>query len=183
MAESIMDCIVGYYHRTHALILKVVGRLDDQQMIWQPSLTAPCIAFHLWHVARWADYLQEMITDGGVQIWEREGLAAKWDLSEIDLGFAETGMGLDDDATASLPLPGKDVLLDYARRAFAEADRAAGAIHDDQFHRKVQDLHGAEWKELAIGDAVVGWLAHDGRHLGMIEALLGAQGMHGTATQ
>ena len=183
MADSIMDYIAEYYRATHELVLKVVDSLDDQQIMWRPNRTTPSIGFHLWHLARWADYLQEMITDTGAQIWEEEELAAQWGFGDADLGFAETGMGMDDDVSASLPLPRKDVLLDYARRAFTKADQAVGTISDDQFHRRVQDRHGADWKELAIGDAVMSWLLHDSRHLGMIECMLGVQGLHGTATR
>lgn len=183
MAESIMGYIAEYYRSRHELVLKVVGGLDDRQMMWRPNRTTPPIGFHVWHLARWADYVQEMITETGVQLWEREALAAQWGFGDTDLGFAETGLGMDDGVLASLPFPPKEVLLDYARRAFAKADQAVGTISDDQFHRLVKDRHGAEWKEMAIGDAVLNWLVHDSRHLGMIECLLGVQGLHGTATR
>jgi hypothetical protein len=183
MADSIMDCIAEYYRTRHELILKVVDGLDDQQLLWRPNTTAPSIGFYVWHLARWADYLQEMLANAGVQIWEEEKLAEQWGFGNANLGFAETGLGMDDDVSATLPFPGKDVLLGYARRAFAKADQAVSAITDDQFHRQVQDRHGAEWNEGEIGDFVMGWLVHDSRHLGMIECLLGVQGLHGTATR
>ena len=92
-------------------------------------------------------------------------------------------MGLDDGASASLRLPGKDVLLEYARKAFAKADQVVGSMTDEDFHRTVQDRLEAEGKEAEIGDAVLSWLKHDNRHLGMIECMLGVQGLHGTATR
>lgn len=183
MADSIMDYIATYYRATHEQVLRVVDSLDDQQIMWRPNRTTPSIGFHVWHMARWADYMQEMIADAGVQIWETEGLAAQWGFPGASLGFAETGLGMDDDVSASLPLPTKDVLLDYVRRAFAKADQAVGTIGEDQFHRVVQDRHGAEWKEAEIGDTVINWLKHDNRHLGMIECMRGLQGLHGTATR
>jgi hypothetical protein len=36
---------------------------------------------------------------------------------------------------------------------------------------------------MALGDAILSWLVHDSRHLGMIECLLGVQGLRGTATR
>jgi hypothetical protein len=183
MAGSIMHCIAAYYFSTHDQVLKVIDGLDARHIMWRPNKTAPCIGFHLWHLARWADYLQEMITDTGGQVWETEGLAGEWGLRGADLGFAETGMGLDDDASASLPLPRKDVLLEYARRAFAKADQTVGAMSEGDFHHKVPDRHQAEWKEAEIGDAILSWFKHDNRHLGMIECMLGVQGLHGTATR
>jgi hypothetical protein len=182
MADSIMDHIAEYYRSRHALVLKLVGTLDERQLRWRPNRTTPSIAFHVWHLARWADYLQEMISATCGQIWEHEALAARWGFDGSSLGFAETGTGMTDDVSTSLPMPAKDVLLDYAHRAFAAADEAVGAIADEQFHRRIQDRHEAEWKEMAAGEAVLNWLVHDSRHLGMIECMLGAQGLHGTAT-
>jgi hypothetical protein len=134
-------------------------------------------------MARWADYLQEMIGGLGFQIWDREGLAELWGFEKAVLGFAETGLGMADVDLASLPFPTRDTLLAYASRAFAEADHAVARVTDDQFHRQVQDRHGAEWEETTIGEAIVSWLAHDSRHLGMIECLIGARGLRGTATR
>ena len=183
MTESTMRSIAMCYASTHEQELKVVDGLDDGQVMWRPSNTAPCIGFHLWHLSRWADYLQEMISGTHGQIWETEGLAAQWGLGDVDLGLAETGMGLDDDVSASLPLPKKDILLQYARRAFAKADQAVGMMSEEDFHRTVHDRHEAEWKEAEAGDAVLSWFKHDNRHLGMIECMLGVQGLHGTATR
>jgi hypothetical protein len=183
MDDQIMHSIAEYYRTRHALVLKVVDGLDDQQMVWSPNGTTPCIGFHVWHLARWADYAQAMIAGTGVQIWEVEGLAAQWGFANANLGFAETGLGMHDDVVASLQFPGKEALRDYARRAFAKADQAVGAIGDDEFHRRVRDPHRVEGEELAVGDAVLNWLVHDSRHLGMIECLLGVQGFHGTATR
>jgi hypothetical protein len=183
MIDSPMGHIADYYRTRHTLILKVVAGLDEEQIAWRLNRTAPSIAFHVWHVARWADYLQAILAGTGIEIWEQEGLAARWGFRGADLGFAETGLGMDDDASAALPFPGKETLLDYARRAFAQADQVAGAIHADEFYRPVHDRHAVEGEELAAGDAVLNWLVHDSRHLGMIECLVGLQGLHGTATR
>ena len=183
MADSVMGYIAEYYRSRHDLVLKLVDGLNDQHMMWRPNSTTPSIWFHVWHLARWADYLQEMITGTGVQIWEQEELAAQWGFGDANLGFAETGLGMDDDVVSCLSFPGKEALLDYARRAFTQANQAIGKISDDQFHHRVQDRHGVEGEELTIGDAILNWLVHASRHLGMIECLLGVQGLHGTATR
>jgi len=183
MADSMMGRLSTFYSSSHRQVLAVLNSLDDRYVMWSPNKTAPCIGFHLWHLARWADYLQEMITETSGQIWEAEGLAEEWGLQDADLGFAQTGMGLDDDASASLRLPVKDVLLDYARKAFAKADQVVGTMADEDFHRTVQDRLQAEGEEVEIGDAVLSWLKHDNRHLGMIECMLGVQGLRGTATR
>jgi len=183
VADNASAQVARFYRATHALILKVAEPLDEGQLTWQPGETAPTIAFHLWHLARWADYLQEMIAEDGSQVWEREGLAARWGLDPETLGFAQTGMAMADADAAAFILPSRKALIDYLRQALAAADLAVSRLSDDDWQRRVRDRHSASWQELSIGELVVGWLAHDSRHLGMIEALLGVRGQHGTATR
>lgn len=59
-----------------------------------------------------------MITETDSQLWD-EKLASQWGFGDVSLGFAETGMGMDDNVLASLQFPRKEVLIDYAQRAFA----------------------------------------------------------------
>lgn len=114
------------------------------------------------------------------EIWSVERLAEGWGLVADSLGFGESGMGLDDMASAALPLPDKAALLDYVARAFAAADRAVGAVDNAQFALPCLDLLG---RETTVGGAVLNHLLHASRHLGMIEALRGVQGLRGTATR
>jgi uncharacterized damage-inducible protein DinB len=181
--RSIMPRIARYYAATHEQVLKVVEPLDEGAMTWRPNNTAPPIAFHVWHMARWADYLQELITGAHGQLWERERLSEKWGLSDADLGFADTGMGLSDDASASLRLPEKQVLLEYVRAAFAKAEQAVAGITDEDFDRIARDRHEVNGPAVQIGEAILSWLKHENRHLGMIECMLGVQGRRGTATR
>jgi uncharacterized damage-inducible protein DinB len=178
-----MPRIASYYAATHEQVLKVVEPLDEGAMTWRPNDTAPSVAFHVWHMARWADYLQELITGAPGQLWETDRLSEKWGLSGADLGFAETGMGLDDDASGSLRLPKKQMLLAYVRAAFARAEQAVAGITDEDFASVVEDRHEVEGREVEIGEAILSWLKHENRHLGMIECMLGVQGMRGTATR
>jgi hypothetical protein len=186
MTDRILKNMALRYHRIHDLVLKSVDRLDDQQLIWRMNRTTPSVAFYVWHLARWADYLQEGLTDDGHQIWVTEELVAKWGFNE-NLGYADTGMGMDDDVSASLPMPSRDVLLDYVTRAFDKAEKAVNEINAEAFYYKFQDRHGVDseyedyFSSLTIGQAVLECLLHDVQHLGMIECLLGVMGMRGTA--
>ena len=182
MTESIMTEIFHQYRQTHEYLLNLVDGLTDEQIAWTPNATAPSVGFHLWHLTRWADYLQEMINGRrGSQVWKKEGLCAKWELDIDSLGYAETGFGMDDKAVISLRLPHKAMLLDYARKAFSAAQQAVNTIRDEQFYRVYEDLHGENWREGHIGPIISSWITHDNRHLGMIECLVGIQGMQGSA--
>ncbi len=171
-----------------ALILAVTRDLTAVQLTAVANLHAPAIGFHLWHIARWADIVQAHLPSMGTEpgtaqsqeIWEREGLAAQWSLANVELGYRDTGMGLTDDAAQALALPDGATLLAYAARTFAAAAQATLAVDDERFVRSGRDPLG---REITVGGAVINHLLHLGRHLGMIEALRGVLGLHGTATR
>jgi hypothetical protein len=181
MTESIMDKISEQYRTVHENLLALVDGLTDEQIGWMPNETTPSVGFHVWHLARWADYLQEMINGRGSQLWKEEKMADRWNMETASLGYAQTGMGMEDKTAMSLRIPRKNLLLDYARRTFALAEQAVKTINDNEFYRIYQTLHGENWHDGHIGSIILTWLEHDNRHLGMIECLIGVQGMHGSA--
>ena len=135
MSNAFASLVAKEYRATHDYILtKVVADVTDTQLAWRPSPKMHSIGFLLWHLARWADALQ--MTIPGMtpelhqrlgdrrQIWEAEGLATQWGWNASRLGYLETGMEMDHDTATHLPLPPKDVLIDYVRRAFAAAEQA-----------------------------------------------------------
>ena len=181
MTNSIMAELANRYRVNHENLLELVGGLTDAQLAWTPNATTPSVGFHVWHLARWADYLQEIINGRGSQLWEREGLAAQWDLETNSLGYAQTGMEMDAPDAVALRLPEKGRLLDYARRALAAAQAAVARLGDAEFFRVYATWHGENWHDGQIGPMVVTWMTHDNRHLGMIECLVGLQGQSGSA--
>jgi hypothetical protein len=112
MTESIMAEISEQYRNAHENLLDLIVNLTDEQIGWTPNETTPSVGFHVWHLARWADYLQEMINGRGSQLWEKEELAARWDMETASLGYAQTGMSMDDKAAMTLQIPKKEMLLD-----------------------------------------------------------------------
>ena len=181
MPESIMAEICEQYRNTHENLLDLIVDLTDEQIGWTPNATTPSIGFHIWHLARWADYLQEMINGQGSQLWEKEELGIRWNMETASLGYAQTGMSMDDKAAMTLRMPGKELLLDYARRAFAAAQRTVEGINDKEFYKIYEGFHGGNWHDGHIGPIISTWMTHDNRHLGMIECLVGVQGIHGSA--
>ena len=98
----------------------------------------------------------------------------------MTLAALRSGISPTDDAAMALPLPDQAALLDYAARAFAAADRAVAAVDDALFIEAGRDLLD---RQSSVGGAILNHLLHVGRHLGMIEAIRGFQGLHGTATR
>ena len=152
-----VEAIAFNYQRTHGRALSAVEGLSNEQLAWRASTSAPSIGFHIWHMARWADGLLEAVNGPGSQLWEKERLAVHWGFIPATLGHGETGMGMGDDASAHLPLPGKDAILDYVRRAFAAADQAVHAIDEQRF----QEPRTWEGSERTLGFIVTSALTHE----------------------
>jgi DinB family protein len=193
----VADEISGIYALGHRNVLDAVKELDEDQIRWRPP-RSNSIAFNLWHIARWADHMQSVVgalTPGlrerlgsAEEIWTNEALSERWGLPAGGLGAAETGMGMDEEASAELPLPPKDDLIAYASRAFAAADLAVREVRDDDLARNAEfDPGTVPWTSPSdygtVANWILGGIRHDSRHLGMIEALKGAMGMRGTATR
>ena len=181
MADSIMAELSNRYRINHDNLLDLVGGLTDEQIEWTPNATTPSVGFHVWHLARWADYLQELINGRGSQLWELDGLAERWNMQTKSLGYAETGMEMDEKSAAALRLPEKGALIDYTSRSFAAAQETVAKIGDNEFFDVYECLHGENWHDGHIGPIIVTWMTHDNRHLGMIECLIGFQGQSGSA--
>jgi hypothetical protein len=196
--RSVADVISDMYALGHRNALDAVKELEDEQMRWRPPRTNS-IAFNLWHIARWADHMQlvvgaltpglrERLGAASDEIWTRDALSAKWGFPAGRLGSGDTGMGMDEDASAELPLPPKNDLVAYVARAFEAADRAVHEVHDDDLARGAEfDPATIPWASSKDYGTVAGWILggirHDSRHLGMIEALKGSMGMRGSATR
>jgi len=189
MATSTVDVVNGGIARLHEQVLKLATRLSDEQLAWRLNLHTPSISFHIWHIARWADRLQARIPNmspemterlgEATELWETEKLTGSWKISVAALGYGDTGMEMSDEMAADFVLPPKSVLIGYLQRTFAAVERSTGAIDTEQFMHACTDLYG---RDALIGESLVGHLGHISRHLGMIEALVGVQGMEGTAT-
>jgi hypothetical protein len=195
--SAVSVTIADVYALGHRNVLGAVKELGEDQMRWRPP-RSNSIAFNLWHIARWADHMQSVVgalTPGlrerlgtSSEIWMREALSAKWGFPAGRLGSAETGMGMDEDTSAELPLPPKDELVAYATRAFDAADRAVKEVRDDDLARSAEfDPATVPWASPSeygtVADWILGGIRHDSRHLGMIEALKGVAGLRGTATR
>jgi len=178
MAE-LYDHLTREIHATNRRVVRAVEELADAQLAWQPGGTTPSIAFNLWHSARWADTGVAAI-GGQAQLWELGGYAGRWRLDQGPLGEAQTGTGLTDDQAAGLMLPSKEVLVEYATAVFASQHELLARLTPEQL---VADVTAADGNQYVVQGLITTLLMHTGRHLGMIEALKGLQGLRGTATR
>jgi len=98
------------------------------------------------------------------------------------MGYAETGMYMDEATAARLSFPPKETLLDYVRQAFAAADLATQAVDENQFlmEEQPQPMTEGVWEPGGtVGSAIFDHLLHDCAHFGMMQILLGQQTVPG----
>ena len=67
----------------------------------------------------------------------------------------------------------------YAVESFDLIENRISKLDTDTFNAPFTDWHD---NETNIGDAVVGYIAHANRHLGMLEAISGILGKDGSVT-
>ena len=194
MRNSAAALVIKEYLYNHERILVYLRKLSDEQIHWRHSAGTHSIAWHAWHLARWADFTQASIPamtpelshrlPAGFQIWEREQFAERWGFDDAKLGFAGTGMQMPDELALQLVFPEKAELLRYVELAFAAIEQAVSVIDDEQFmaDEQQQPLTKGIWGGGTVGSALLEHLVHEHRHLGMMECLLGLQGQPGTAT-
>jgi hypothetical protein len=164
-------------------LLQVVDALTDEEASVWPATTAPSCKWHLWHMARWADYVQSMLSsvvdEQTPELWEFAGVADEWGFDGVDLGMWGAGSGLGNENGASLPLPDVPKVKAYAKEAFELLEKRVGKLDDTTFNAAFTDWHN---NETNVGDAMVGYIAHANRHLGMLEAISGVLGKDGSVT-
>jgi hypothetical protein len=195
MSSSAIALVIDRYCFSHRLITRFLENLTDEQLQWQLNPATHSIAFHAWHLARWADHLQAAfpgmtpelgrLLGPGKQHWYRDSIAAQWGFDDTQLGFDSTGMHMEDAAATSLIFPAKDELLRYVIHAFELVDNVVRQIDEIQFEaaEQPQPLTEGIWEQGSVGRVIIAYHVHDNRHLGMMECLLGLQSGRGTATQ
>ena len=130
----------------------------------------------------------------GAEIWEKEQLVQQWELDAAMLGTLQAGMSMDHAYSVRLVREvGQARHIDYARRTFAACDSAFDQLQPDDFDAirtsvkayRINEQRMVVYKppaQVTVASEVLFHLHHASRHLGMIEGLLGAQGVNGTAS-
>lgn len=177
------EIIQARLEKLDSQLLQVVDALTEEEASEWPTDTAPSCKWHLWHMARWADYVQSLLSPvvarKSPELWEFAGVADEWGFDGIDLGMWGAGSGLGNENGQSLPLPSTSKVKAYAKESFDLLENMVGKLDDSTFNAPFTDWHD---NETNVGDAMVGYIAHANRHLGMLEAISGVLGKNGTVT-
>jgi hypothetical protein len=193
MSDPIVQWIIGSTAWAQDALIENTQPLTEPEFCQQPSPNAPPIGWHLWHIARWADILQESMTDQ-VEYWKQAGLPAKFGLDPTKLGLLQMGTSQSSqEATDVIITMGKEPLLEYARTVFDMAVSALEALTLEDLYTPCESIIRIDWSTTPFtegkGEDVLLFnnfefhIGHSQRHLGMIEALIGAMfNREGTAT-
>ncbi len=198
MSQSLSEVTIARILMTHQMLIQLTEALSEAQFGWQPGPQAPPIGWHLWHMARWADRVQASFPtvsgDTECEIWEAEQLLQRWELDGATLGALQTGTSMNHQtATRLVHDVGQLRLLDYARRSFAALDAIVTRLQPDEFDTTRTSVRAfrineqrravaAPAPETTMASDLMFHLHHASRHLGIIEGLIGAQGLDGTAS-
>ena len=177
--RSLNESLLRFYKLTHERLLKAAEELSPEQFAWSAGPSLHSIAWQLWHAGRWDDVIASYFHralghDPRQQVWERESLADKWSLATGSMGLRDTGTKMSDDAAEEVRFPDQKEVLSYARQAFAYAEEAVALISDELLLAVAKDDPDGDSRL----DNVLIYLEHLSRHLGMIEAIRGLQGIH-----
>jgi DinB family protein len=190
MPTSALYDVLHSFKDIHKVVLNLADDLNDEQLNWKPEGYSTSIGFHLWHLARESDYLKAAIMQyypqigpefgDGIEIWQKESLAQKWNFPE---GAHETlGTGLSDEVAANLPIPKKDELLAYLKASYEAIESFVELL--DSKYSNLENIHDELKKNIEmIRLNLLVFLTHDSRHLGMMECLKGLQTGFGSATE
>jgi hypothetical protein len=177
------EIISARLNKLDSQILQAVDALTEEEASTWSSATAPSCKWHLWHMGRWADYVQELLSPvvdtKTPELWEFAGVADEWGFDGVDLGMWGAGSGLGNESGQSLPLPPVTNVRSYAKEAFDLLEKRVAKLNDESFNTQFTDWHD---NDTSVGDAMVGYIAHANRHLGMLEALSGILGKDGSVT-
>ncbi len=88
MTASPTTLVTNELNRTHRLLLTFLQKCSDEELHRNLLSGSHSIAWHAWHTARWADFVQASLPGmtpelghrlgPGVEIWHRDDLAANW---------------------------------------------------------------------------------------------------------
>ena len=181
--RSLKETLLRFYRLTHQRLLKAAEEMTPDQFMWSAGPSLHSVAWQLWHAARWDDVLASYLhralgQDPRAQVWEREALADRWSLATGSMGRRDTGTEMSNEAAEDVRFPDQEAVAGYARMAFAYAEEGIELIPDELLLAVAKDDPDGDTQM----DNVVIYLEHLSRHLGMIEAIRGLEGLTGSAT-
>jgi len=182
--RTLGETLERFYRVTHERLLNAVRDLSPEQFAWSAGPSLHSAAWQLWHAARWDDvfaahFHKDFAREPFTEVWARESLADRWSMDAGSMGRRDSGTEMSDEAAERMRFPDPNEVIAYARLAFAYAEGAIELMSDDALLAVAKDDRDGDTNL----DNVVIYFEHLNRHLGMIEAIKGLQGLTGSSTR
>jgi hypothetical protein len=182
--RTLGQTLLRHYRLAHERLLKVAEEMSPEQFASSAGPSLHSVAWQLWHAARWDDVLasyfhRALAKDPRAQVWERESLADRWSLPSGSMGRRDTGTEMTNETAEEIRFPDQSEVVAYARLAFAYAEEGIELIPDGLLLAVAKDDPDGDTQL----DNVLIYHEHLSRHLGMIEAIRGLQGLTGSSTR
>lgn len=184
--------LANHYRKVHEAALAMVDELSEDQFRWRPSPGPQSIGWNLWHIARWDDYLAEVLLEQTPslnhlgpprQVWTARNVATRWGLNSVELGLEEGGTTLTDVQAAAMTFPSKQAVTEYAAEVFDHLDAILPELDDSLIPHVLSTIVTEAFPtQDPYGDNVVDMFRHACEHLGTMEALKGMLGLRGSVT-
>jgi hypothetical protein len=126
--------IVGLLENVPRQIKRATDEATDEQLYYRPSADANSIAWLVWHLSRWQDYMSASIS-GDPQVWIAEGWAQQFALS-ADLPNEATGWGDSPEQVAAFRVD-RAVLFGYLEAANRAAVTRVATLTPEQLEQPV----------------------------------------------
>jgi hypothetical protein len=170
----------------------MVDELSQDQFRWRPAPGPQSIGWNLWHIARWDDYLAEVLLQQtpslvhlgpAKQVWNERNIASQWGLERADLGLEDGGTSLTDLQAAAMTFPSNEAVIDYTGKAFDHLDAILPELDDSLIPQVLPTVTTEAFPTHdSYGVTVVEMFRHACEHLGTMEALKGMIGLRGSVT-
>ena len=180
------------YSACHKAALAMVGELSQEQFRWRPTQGPQSIGWNLWHIARWDDYIAEVLLQHtpslsylgpARQVWKERNIATHWGLDSVDLGLEDGGTSLTDLQAAAMTFPSKEAVVEYAKGAFEHLDAILPELDDSLIPHVLPTVTTEAFPTHdPYGVTVMEMFRHACEHLGMMEAVKGMLGLRGSVT-
>jgi hypothetical protein len=131
---TVTRVIVGLLENVPRQIRRATDEATDEQLYYRPSADANHIAWLVWHLSRWEDYMTASISDDQ-QVWVAEGWAQRFALP-ADLPNGATGWGDSPEQVAAFRVD-RAVLLGYMEAANRAAVERVARLTPEQLERPV----------------------------------------------
>lgn len=171
----------AWHERAHRQILGITADLTDDQLTWKAGGAELPVAWHLWHIGRFADITQSVFCDAE-QSWHSQEIAGSWGFVPEKLGAFEAGTGMDQDYASSIDWPVRDGLMDYVKMAVEAAIASTTQVTEKNFDERVPRVDDYPGAVLTYGNILTRFVWHPGRHLGNIETILGLRSRQAVAS-